>query len=411
MQRSFLKAYGATLLLLAGILAGGAAGLIFGPAASVVKPVGDVYLNLIFVLIVPLVFFSVTGAVCRMRRGGLVGRMLGISLGVFLGMGVIAATLTFFVLQGFNPLDGVDKELILKGLPQPEDNGYSTLADTLVATFTVNDFPLLLSKSHLLPLMIVSILAGLAAGASAKYGDRIAAALETGTQWIADMMGLLMKVAPIGLGCYFAHISGTIGTQLLSGYLRAFVIYLVLAAVLYFVIQTVYVWIACGPKGIGPFWKAILTPSLIAISTSSSAICMPASMAAARSLGVSPAISDTVIPLGTNIHKDGCVMLGVVKVCFLLSLFGLPFDTGSFFTVVGVALLVGAVMGAIPTGGMTGELLICSIFGFPPEMAAILMVISTICDIPATLCNATGNVVSALLVQRFTPRKTYQSAR
>jgi len=135
-------------------------------------------------------------------------------------------------------------------------------------------------------------------------------------------------------------------------------------------------------------------------------------MAAARTLGVPAAISDTVIPLGTNLHKDGSVMLGVVKICFLLSLFGMPFSGGvSYLTAVGVAILVGAVMGAIPTGGMTGELLICSIFGFPPEMAAILMVISAIGDIPATLCNATGNVVGALLVQRFTPRTTYQSAR
>ena len=75
--------------------------------------------------------------------------------------------------------------------------------------------------------------------------------------------------------------------------------------------------------------------------------------------------------------------------------------------IIGVALLVGAVMGAIPSGGMTGELLICSVFGFSPQLAGTLMIISTIVDIPATLLNSTGNVVCAVLVTRLTDGKDW----
>lgn len=406
LQQSFLKNYGATLLLLGGILLGAAAGLIFGEDAAVVKPLGDLFLNLMFVLIVPLVFFSVTSAICNMRRGGMVGRLLGTTFGVFIATSAIAATVSYLALRVFNPLDGVDKAQILANLHPAEGAGATgSLLETLVGTFTVSDFPMLLSKSHLLPLILIAVLAGLAAGASKKYGDRIAGALTTATQWISDVMRIIMKIAPFCLGCYFAYTIGMLGGQLLSGYLRAWLIFLGITLILYFVLHTVYVWIAMGPKGILPFWKTILVPSLTAMGTCSSAACIPLNIDAAKKLGVRPGIADAVIPLGTNLHKDGSVQLGVMKAVFLLTLFDMPYDGfGMYLTLVGLAMLVGAVMGAIPTGGMTGELLVCSVFGFPPEMAAVVLVISTTVDVPATLTNSTGNVVSALLVERFTKK-------
>lgn len=406
LQTSFLKNFGGPLLLLGGVLLGAVAGLIFGPDAAVVKPLGDLFLNLMFVLIVPLVFLSVASALCNMRRSGLVGRLLGTATGVFLATSFIAATSAWLILLVFNPLAGVDKTQIMASLPEAAQAATGSLGDTLVATFTVNDFPLLLSKSHLLPLIVIAAVAGFVAGSpKAAYAERLSKALSTGTAWIGDMLGAIMKLAPVCLGCYFAYTVGMLGGQLLTGYLRAWLIFLGMTVLLYFGLHTLYVWIALGPRGIGPFWKAILTPSLTAMATCSSAICIPLNIEAAKKLGVRPLIADSVIPLGVNLHKDGSVQLGVMKAVFLMTLFGMSYSgVGNWLTLVGVAILVGAVMGAIPTGGMTGELLVCSIFGFPPEMAAVVLVISTTVDIPATLTNSTGNIVSALLVERFTPK-------
>ena len=95
-----------------------------------------------------------------------------------------------------------------------------------------------------------------------------------------------------------------------------------------------------------------------------------------------------------------------MKVVFLLTVFGGAAPSWeALLMVVGVGILVGTVMGAVPTGGMTGELLICSVFGYPPEIAAVLMVISTLIDIPATLLNSTGNVVASVLVNKLSPEK------
>lgn len=133
---------------------------------------------------------------------------------------------------------------------------------------------------------------------------------------------------------------------------------------------------------------------------------MPVNMTAARNLGVSEKIVEGVIPLGTNLHKDGSVVTSTAKILFALYFFGaVPEGFGPTVMVVLLAVLGSIVVGAIPVGGMTGELLICAVLGIDPAFAATLMIIGTLCDIPATLINATGNLVAATLVQRLTARK------
>jgi len=272
----------------------------------------------------------------------------------------------------------------------------------LVRAFTVPEFLQLFSRENLLPLIVFSMILGFAVSVAGPSGEKVAGGLKAGLDVTVGMVRIVMLAAPVGLGCYFADTVGRLGGQLLGGYLNAFLLYLAVAAVVFFGVNTLYMFLCGGWNGVRSFWKGILTPALTAVATSSSAACLPVNIEAARGMGVSGGIADSVIPLGTNLHKDGSVMGGVVKVLFLLTLFGVPYVSfGKFLLVIGIAILVGAVMGAVPTGGMTGELLICSLLGFPPEMAAALMVISTVIDIPATLLNSTGNVVAARLVDRL----------
>ena len=126
-------------------------------------------------------------------------------------------------------------------------------------------------------------------------------------------------------------------------------------------------------------------------------------LSAARRLGVSEKVADGVIPLGINLHKDGSVVTSVAKVLFTLYFFDIMPDSGlaAAALVILLSVLESIVVGAIPIGGMTGELLICAILGVEPAFAATLMIIGTVCDIPATLLNATGNLVASTLVERL----------
>lgn len=405
---NILKNYAFTLILLGGILIGGICGIVFGEAASIVKPVGDIFLNLMFVLIVPLVFFSISSSICNMKQMNTVGRVIGNIIIVFVFTAVVVALLAYLFMQIYNPLESIDRSVIIANLPEQQNVNNLSSANVIVNTFTVPDFLQLFTKSNLLPLIIFSILLGLATSYAGEKGKKVSAMLDACSHVIMKMMSIIMYAAPVGLGCYFADTVGKIGGQVINGYMHVFILYLILTVITFFGLNSLYTFLAGGKKAFLAFWKNILTPSLTAIATSSSAACIPINIEASKRMGVSANIAETVIPLGTNMHKDGSVMGGVIKIIFLLTIFGHEaIIAGNIFMVIGVALLVGAVMGAIPSGGMTGELLICSIFGFSPELAGTLMIISTIIDIPATLLNSTGNITSSILVTRLTEGKSW----
>ena len=398
MKSNFLKNYGATLLLLLGLLVGGALGAVLGEKAQVLRAPGMLFLNLVFVLVVPLVFFSVAHSMVTMRQSGVIGKVLGASLGVFLLMSLVAGVFSYGLMAAWNPFDGITASADASdGIISGDGIDFG---DALVSALTVSDFPLLLSREHLLPLIIFAALLGLAVALLEQKAALVERFISEGESVIMKMMELVMKLAPIGIGCYFADTIGTLGGRIVGEYLEIFLAVCAACAVCYLVFNSLYALIARVP--LGKFWKEMLAPSATAVGTCSSAACIPVNMTAARNLGVSDKIADGVIPLGTNLHKDGSVITSVAKVLFALCFFGTaPQGPGTAALVILLAIVESVVVGAIPVGGMTGEILICAVLGLDPSFAAALLIIGTICDIPATLLNATGNIVAPLLVQRF----------
>lgn len=409
MGSNILKNYASSLSLLAGVLVGGACGLIFGEGVRVVKPVGDIFLNLLFVLVVPLVFFSISSSICKLRSTGLLGRVFLNVLMVFLGMSAVAAFIAYLGTLVCNPLASASaaeaqRSLILSNMPGLESSGpRGNIGEVIVGSLTVSDFTQLFSKDHLLPLIIFSALLGFGVCAAGQKGEAVARALDAGTEVVMRMLNVVMFIAPLGLGCYIADVISVFGSQILSGYLRTLVMYSVLSAVFFFIVHSIYVWLARGSVGLRRYWQSIFPPSLTAMATCSSALAIPGDIDAARHIGVRNEVAESVIPLGINIHKDGSVASGVVKTVFLMTLLGQTVNTpGAMLTVLVVAFFSSVVVGAVTGGGFTGELLICSLLGVPAEMVGVIMVVGTVIDMPATLVNSSANVVAAVLVDRFT---------
>ncbi len=400
MKSSFLKHYGATLLLLLGLVVGGVLGVTLGEGARVLRAPGQLFLNLVFVLVVPLVFFSVAHSLIVMRRSGMIGKVLGTALGVFLFMSLVTGIFTFSFMSLWNPFTRVLGEggtmtggVMAEGVD---------LGDALVSAFTVNDFALLISREHLLPLIIFAAIFGLAVALLGRKATLVEQFIAEGEAVIMKMMELVMKLAPIGIGCYFADTVGTLGGQIVGDYFEIFLVASAATAVCFVVFNSLYALFCRVP--LGKFWREMISPSATAVGTCSSAACMGVNMVAARNLGVSDNIVDGIIPLGTNLHKDGSVVASTAKVLFALYFFGAaPQSFGPAVLAILLALLESVVVGAVPVGGMTGELLICAVLGLDPSFAAALLIISTICDIPATLLNVGGNVTAALLVERLAP--------
>ena len=398
-----MRSYIQTLLLLLGVAAGAACGAFFGPAAGVVKPVGEIFLNLTFVLVVPVVFFSVAYSVCKLTKERKVWRVLSRSVLVFLAGSVVAGVVTWILCEFWNPLGGFATKL------PPERTwaegaaiGGGDLLKTIQNMFTVNDFHLLLSKDNLVPLIVFSALFGAAVSLCGVKGEPMEKFLKSGMDVVMEFMKSLMYAAPLCLGCYFADLIGGLGGQIVSSYVRSLLLYLAVTGILFFGVNSIYIIMAGGKDRLVSYWRSITEPSLLAVATCSSAATIPASIKSAKRMGVDESVAESVIPLGINLNKDGSVASSVLKAVFVVSFYGL--GGYSCAEIVGIAILASLVVGAIPVGGMTAEILICSLLGVDAEFAATLLVISTLVDIPATLLNTTDNLVSAVWVDKLCRR-------
>lgn len=411
-MKAFFKNYKSSIILLGSIILGGILGVILGPKTSVLKPFGDLFLNLMFMMIIPLVFFSVTSAISNMSGMKRLGKIMGSIVIVFLSTALVAAVIGLIGALIINPTKGVDysalKGIISQAGSTAEKPEHLGILQQLVNTVTVSDFVGIFSKSNMLQLIVFSILFGISTAMVGEKAKLVSNFLTAGSTVMMKMVSIIMHYAPIGLGCYFATVIGELGPQILKGYLRVFVLYGILTLVYYFGFFTLYAFLAGGRDGIRTFWRNAVAPTVTALATCSSAACIPVNLDYTKKMGVPDDIAETAIPLGANIHKDGSVFGGVMKIVFLFGIFGRNMTSPStLLGIVLVSFLVGAVMGAIPSGGMIGEMLIISVYGFPPEVLPIIAVISTIIDAPATLLNSTGNTVCTMMVARLVEGKKW----
>lgn len=400
----FLKNYTSSLILLAAILIGGFLGIILGEKAIIFEPIGNLFLNLIFTLLVPIVFFSISSSIANMENSKKLGKILGTTLIVFAITAIISGIIGVISFKIFNPTNNLDSSIfnnLLSSSTSIEQEKVGVI-EKIVSSITVNDFSGLLSRSNMLALILFSILIGFATMLSKEDGKPFAAFLKSGSIVTMKMMGLIMYIAPLGLGCYFATVVGQLGSQILSGYIKVFILYTLVSIIYFFGFFTIYAYIAGKKEGVKIFWKNATPPAVTALATCSSAACIPVNIDAAKKMGVSDTLANIVMPLGVNIHKDGSIIGGIFKIMFLFGIFGKDTDNiGTLLIILAVGLLIGAVVGAVPGGGAIGEMLILSIFGFPAESLAIMLVISTIIDAPATLLNSSGNTVCTMMISKL----------
>lgn len=407
-KSSFWKNYRFPLTLIAGIVIGSVIGAVFGEKATVLKPFGDVFINLMFCAVVPLVFITIASAVGNMMSMRRLGKILGYMLGVFVVTGAIASVVIIFIVKLFPPAAGVDI-----ALQAPEALESVNLGQQIVNALTVNDFSGLLSKSNMLPLICFSVLFGVCVSLTGKEnGNMVAKGLEALSKVMMKMISLIMYYAPIGLGAYFAALIGEFGPQLLGSYAKAMVIYYPLCVIYFFVAFAAYSYFAGGVKGSRKFFKNILNASVTSLATQSSIATLPVNLDAAQAIGVPKDIREIVLPMGATMHMDGTCLSSILKISFLFGIFGQNFSgIGTYLTCVCVAVLGGVVMSGVPGGGLIGEMLIVNLFGFPPEAFPIIATIGFLVDPPATWINATGDTVASMMVTRLVEGKEWMEKK
>lgn len=405
-NKSLFKTYSGIIWLLCGIAAGSILGLVFGKDVAIIKPLGDIFLNLLFTAIIPLIFFTIASSIASLEKSEKLGKLFIVMIVVFLGTVLIAAILMIVGVYIFP----IHQDIIISKMPLENivtGDGGSQITQLL----TANDFYELLSRKSMLALIIFSFLIGFASLRSGEKGESFRGFLNSGNEVMKQLLHIIMKSAPVGLGAYFAYQVGIFGPQLFGAYAKPLGLYYGVCAFYFVVFFSLYAFLAGGKLGLKVFWTNNITPALTALGTCSSIATIPANLEAAEKMKVPAYIRNVAIPLGAPLHKDGSSMSSIIKIAVIFAMFGKDFtDPMTLLTALGITVIVSVVEGGIPNGGYIGEILAITIYGFPMEQALpAAMIVGTLVDPMATLLNANGDVVSAMVITRISEGKKWLS--
>lgn len=401
------KSYRFPLILLGGIFLGALIGVIWGKQAAVLKPLGDIFINLMFTIVAPMVFFSIANAVGSMLNLKRLGKILGSLILTFVTTGLFAAAVVLIVVNIFPPASGVQVSMQGVELAKPISAG-----EMLVKTLTVDDFPKIFSRSNMLPCIIAAIFTGVAVSMNGGQDSPLGKVIANINCVIMTLIDMVMKFAPIGLGAYFANLVGEYGPQLIGHYGRTMLIYYPMCVSYFVIFFSGYAYYAGGKRGVRAFWSNILNPAITAFGTQSSNATLPTSMIACEEIGVPEDIYGIVLPMGATMHMDGSVLSSIVKIAFLFGIFNIPFiGVDVYIKAIIVSILSAFVLSGAPGGGLVGELLIVTLFGFPQEAFPLIATIGYLVDPMATCLNASGDTVASMMITRMVEGKDWMDKK
>ena len=402
-KRAVLKNYGLLGAMLAAMLTGGVTGWLWPAAAGTVRPLGQIFINLMFCVVVPLVFSSIAGAIAGMRSVRRAGRIMGVTVLTF----VVTGDMHHY--KNRNELAFPPVLTPWQSLPTEAVGDYTAPDQLLVNFFTAEDFVGLLSRRAMLPLIVFSVLLGFAANLAGGPDGPVARGLTAVTQVMMQLIRLLTYYAPVAFFAIFAGLVADYGPKIAGAYGRAMAVYYPLCFVYLFTAFPLMARLGGGRGGVGIMLRHIARPALTSLGTCSSVATIPANLEAAEDTGISRDVAEMVIPLGATIHMDGSCFSCVLKIAFVWGVFGQELTWGKLLPIVAVAVLSSVGMSGVPGGGYIGEYIICSLF-FPRQMEMafpILVAVGNLVDPPATMINSSGDYVVSFLVSRFVDGKDW----
>lgn len=399
----FLKNNWFIVCMLTGIVLGCIVGGIWPAFGLKIEFLGTLFVNMMFCVVVPMVFCSIASAIANMGNVKRAGKVLGVTVATFMVTAAIAAVLMYILCRCI-PLVKGDYPVV-----QGEVGVTLGVADMIINFFTKPDFAELWSRKAILPLIIAAIIFG--------FGVQMAGGKETLTAKIlADLTNCLMKViklityyAPIGFFGFFAYLVAYYGPELIGDYGRTLIIYYVMCFAYMLISSPIYARFGGGKGAAKVMFQHLLKPAAVSFGTCSSVATIPTNMEVAEDTGISKDVSEIVLPLGATMHMDGSAMSAIIKVAFLFGMFGMDFGTKEAILAIIVAVFSSVAMSGVPGGGGTGELVLCTIF-FPDNLAVaytVALALGNLVDPPATMVNAAGDYVVSFIVSRYVDGKDW----
>ncbi len=400
--KKFFKNYWFILSMLVAIIAGCITGA-YWPGATALEPLGTVFINMMFCVVVPMVFCSIASAVANMGSARRAGKVIGVTVATFAVTAAIAAVIMYIVVRCIPLVQG--DYVVTEG----EIGATLGVSDMIVNFFTKPDFAELWSRRAILPLIVAAVIFGFGIQLSGGAETKTAQLLDDITRCIMKTVKIITYYAPIGFFGFFACLVATYGPELIGDYSRTLIIFYVMCFVYLLISAPIYARFGGGKGAAKVMFKHLFRPAVTSFGTCSSVATIPTNMEVAEESGISKEVSDIVLPLGATMHMDGSAMSAIIKVAFLFGIFGQDFTTGRAILAIIVAVFSSVAMSGIPGGGGTGELVVCTIF-FPDQLAIaypIALALGNLVDPPATMVNAAGDYVVSFIVSRYVDGKDW----
>ncbi len=370
-----------------GLLLGAITGLMLGPQAVYLKPLGTIFLNLINMIIVLLVLSSMAVGITSIHDPKKLGRVGGKSLSIYF------ITTTIAVLTGIllANLFQVGQALNLEAT-SIESAKALTISEILVGIIPSNPIAALVS-GNILQIIVFALFLGIAINFAGEKGKPLLNVLESLSDVMYRLTSIIMEFSPIGVFGLMAWVTGNFGLTLLIPLFKFLGVYYLACAIHFLVVYcNLLKWMA--KLQIWPFIRGMGDAIMMAFSTGSSAATLPVAMHCLQeNLGVSKNIAGFVLPLGISFNMNGTAIFQTMAAVFVANAYGLALDLQGYFTLIVTAILSAIGTAGVPGGGFIMLSAVLSSVGLPLEGLAILAGIDRLREMVTTVLNILGDAV------------------
>ncbi|WP_336987323.1 dicarboxylate/amino acid:cation symporter [Altererythrobacter aquiaggeris] len=385
--------------VIAALILGIVAGLLWGPDAESIKIIGDIFIAFIKMLVVPLIFFSLVSGVAAIGDLKKLGAVGGRAILLFLVTGQIAVWLGLLLGTFFAPGSGLDKAMIEAGtIPEPNDTTWREMLLGIVPQSPVQ----VMADVNVLPLIVFATLVGIGILMAEKDGEPVAKIFDSGSVVMQKVTAIVMELTPFGVFALMAWVAGTQGTGALLALAKLVGLNYIGCLLIIFVMYSAMIkFLAKLP--VIDFFRGIVDAMAVAYSTASSNATLPVTLRCTqRNLGVSPSVSSFIVSLGATVNMNGTAMYLGLATLFGAQVFGVDLSWADYF-LISILATAGAIGAAgIPGAGLIMMALVFGAVGVPLETIALVAGVDRIMDMMRTVTNVSGDAAITTTVASMT---------
>lgn len=400
--------------ILIALVAGVALGLVLALAGGAdiatkyIKPFGDIFVNLLKFIVVPVVLFSMIQGIVSMESMRKVGSIGIKTVAYFLCTTAIACVIGLVMANVFNGA-GLFPDLSSElGSAEYEAKEFGGFMKTIVGFFPSNQWDAFLN-ANMLQVIVISLLFGgsiIAAGEKAKMVRNLVDSIYS---VIEQLMSFIIHLSPIGVFAYMTWVVSTQGAAILGSLalviLCAYIAYAIHAIAVYSTAARVF-----GKISPLKFFKGAFAAMMFAFTSTSSAATLPVSKECADNMGANPEVSSFVLPLGATINMDGTAIYQCVATVFIASCCGMNLTIGQMITVVVTATLASIGTAGVSGAGMIMLAMVLEAIGIPVAYIGLIVAVDRLFDMGRTCLNVTGDISCSICVTNWEAKKEAKKA-